>query len=149
MLANPNGNFTIPEIACRCGECDEFTFSLELLDRLEEIRAWARRQHKPKAIVRVHSAYRCMAHNNRSTKEKNKHGVYGAGSNKDSKHPEGRAADFSIPGVANEAIHWYIRDTYKDEYGLGLYDWGLHLDTREIAGDWDERKESSVYAAGY
>lgn len=57
--------------------------------------------------------------------------------------------DFHVKGVDVESIHWYLRDRYPEQYGVGLYDWGVHLDMCELEGDWDERKESSVYAAGY
>lgn len=137
-------NFTRDENRCNCGECTQFGADIKLCERLETIRAWARHNHNPAAIVVIHSWFRCRAHNNRSVKKKNKLGVYGAGSNDSSWHLTGAGADFSIPGVSPEAICWFIRDTWPDDGGVGLYEWGAHLDMRDEPANWDERKDDST-----
>lgn len=123
-------NFTLAENTCRCG-CGSFGGNQELLDVIQALRDYLN------TPVSVHSWFRCRAHNNRPTNVKNQYGVYGAGSNDSSYHLTGLAIDFSAKGIPNESIQWYLRNTYKNKYGVGLYDWGIHLDVRPNRTDWD------------
>lgn len=105
------------------------------------------RNHFDSPVI-VHSWFRCRAHNNRPVHLKNRFGIYGAGSNDNSWHLNGAAVDFHVKGVENEIVHWYLRENYYDRFGVGLYDWGLHLDMRDNRGGWDERRTTSaLYAA--
>jgi hypothetical protein len=53
-----------------------------------------------------------------------------------SKHRTGRALDFSIPGVPNEAIRDYLRSL--DNVGVGYYPNSsfVHMDAREVDTYW-------------
>lgn len=54
-----------------------------------------------------------------------------------SKHTLGRAVDFSIPGVPNEALRDYLRQSFTD-VGIGYYpnSTHVHLDIREETTYW-------------
>lgn len=141
MRRQISAHFTAAENRCRCGECDRYSADVELVALLEEIRTYF-----GGASVIVHSWFRCRAHNNRPRTEKSASGHPGAGSSDSSWHIIGGAADFHILGVTNEAIRDFIRSRYPDCYGVGIYDWGLHLDVRPRRGDWDERSAERHYA---
>ena len=140
-MTNISDNFTRSESTCRCG-CGKFGADIELVKVLEMLRAWLRINHNPNAIVKMHSWFRCYEHNNRPADEKNSRGIFGAGSNKHSWHLTGAAGDFSSPNVPNELIVWFLRDAFPDKYGVGIYDWGVHLDMRPMRVDWDYRSDA-------
>ncbi len=54
----------------------------------------------------------------------------------ESKHPQGRACDFSVIGVPNEVVRDYLRTL--ENVGVGYYPNSsfVHLDVREQAGYW-------------
>lgn len=118
-------HFSASEAQCRCGDCipGRATADVELVRVLEEIRAAL--GDRP---VTVHSWFRCREHNNRPTTEQSRAGVSGAGSRDSSWHLHGGAVDFSIPGIDPETLGRRIRELYPDSFGIGIYDWGVHLD---------------------
>ncbi len=127
-------NFTAEENACHCGDCDKATADVELVWLLELIRRTF--GGRP---VDVHSWFRCMAHNNRPRHEYSAAGIRGVGSNDNSWHPTGGAADISIRGVKPIEIQRFMRERFPNRYGVGLYDTFVHIDVRQGRGDWDER----------
>lgn len=132
-------HFSAAEVACKCGECDKATADVELVRLLEEVRAEFSERAGHDVPVFVSSWFRCREHNNRSPDEVSSYGIPGAGSNDNSWHLIGGAADISIPNVEPEDIANYVRAAYPDRYGIGLYRWGVHLDIRPTRGDWDFR----------
>lgn len=127
-------NFGTHEVQCKCGECSGSTADIELVWILEQMRGYfgSRRVH-------INSWFRCRDHNNRSKTECNANGHYGAGSNDRSWHLIGGAVDFKIPSIDCNTIRDYVRGIYTTRLGLGIYDWGVHLDVRPDRVDWDER----------
>ncbi len=110
-------NFKSTEFDCKCkGLCKETTVDEKLVDILQKIRD---NFQKP---VTINSGYRCSAHN------KN---VGGASS---SRHLTGSAADIVVRDTAPIEVARYAESI--GVLGIGLYDWGCHIDTRTSKSFW-------------
>lgn len=123
------------EVVCKCGECRKFSADVELVHILDND---VREYYDCPTII--HSWYRCLAHNNRPSNQRNSSGVLGAGSNSFSWHPTGGAADFHVEKsgilLPPKIVYDRLDQLYPDRYGLGLYDWGVHLDIRPVRARW-------------
>lgn len=84
----------------------------ETLEVLEDVRA-----HFGKPVV-ITSGCRCAKYNER------------VGGAPNSKHVEGRAADFRVHGIKAEDVYAYLDEQYPYSLGLGLYPTWVHVDTR-------------------
>lgn len=86
---------------------------LELLDRLRELVG---------GPLELSCAYRCQEHNDAIP-----------GSVPNSQHVDGTAADVQTPNFPHcntpEELLWYCEQLPFD--GIGLYDWGVHVDVRD------------------
>ena len=113
------------DFRCRCGGqyCSGWPAQPDkrLLELLEQIGG-----HFGKPI-RAHSGLRCIVWNRLQG---------GAGT---SKHMYGLAMDFHLDGVTPEALYEYADQLLGNSGGLGIYDWGIHLDSRPVKGRWDSR----------
>lgn len=108
-------NFKIVEFACHDGS-DLIKIDSDLVLFLQDIR-----DHFS-APVNIHSAYR--------TKEYNKE-IGGAAR---SQHIYGKAADIDVKGARPLDVAQFAEvDTIL---GIGLYDWGCHIDTRKSKYYW-------------
>ena len=118
-------NFKLSEFNCRCG-CTmpgSIQRNIELLAlRLERIRVL---YGKP---MRIHSGYRCPAHNQN------------VGGARNSQHLQGKAADFSIAGVSPAAIAAGVRKLVVTgevaKGGVGKYSTFVHYDMRGYITNW-------------
>lgn len=133
---NLSDNFKRSENRCRCMECNQYGADIELVFVLETLRSHIRQEIKGDAIIVVNSWFRCRAHNNRSASQKNSYGIYGAGSNDNSWHLSGAAADIRVPDVSPRDIHEHLETMYPDKYGIGLYDTFIHIDVRPNKARW-------------
>ncbi|MBN2401009.1 MAG: DUF882 domain-containing protein [Spirochaetes bacterium] len=115
-------HFTDVEFRCRCG-CGQMIVNPKLLHKLEELRE---RINKP---IIIHCVNRCIEHNA---------AVGGVGN---SYHISGKAADFHIKGLPMKNLHALILNS-DDIFdgGIGVYDWGCHVDVGEKRV-WDKRNE--------
>lgn len=114
-------NFKVKEFRCKDGS-DPVFIGDELVDVLQDVR-----NHFKKAVnVEDHSAYRTVSHNKK---------VEGSSSN--SRHMYGIAADFHVVGVAHKTVYDYLNKKYPNKYGIGLYSWGIHVDTRPTKSRWN------------
>ena len=104
-------HFKRSEFACSCG-CGFDTVDKETLEVLEDVR-----NHFAKPVV-ITSGCRCVEHNAR------------VGGAPNSKHVEGRAADFRVHGIKAEDVYAYLDERYPYSLGLGLYPTWVHVDTR-------------------
>lgn len=112
-------NFTVKEFACHDGT-DAVFIDPQLVTLLQKVR-----DHWGKAVnVRSHSAYRTPQHNK------------SVGGERTSYHLYGRAADFHVVGVPNQEVYDYIDGLYPRSCGLGIYSWGIHIDTRSDRSRW-------------
>lgn len=113
-------HFRRAEFACKCGKCGGFPVepSEELVQTLDVIRS---AYGKP---LYINSGIRCAAHNA---------SVDGA---TQSRHLYGDAADIRIEGVAPLTLYKYADALLPDSGGIGLYSWGIHIDTRKDKARW-------------
>ena len=135
-------HFSVAENRCHCGECTRATADVELVTIMEWLRGHynAKLGHVDNDLpMNVNSWFRCRAHNNRPKHLFSDFGVQGVGSNDNSMHPTGGAADVWIPGVDPVNIAATVRERYPSRLGVGIYDTFTHIDVRENRADWDLR----------
>lgn len=109
------------EFACKCGKyCDGYPVepSEKLLRVLDELRA---RAGSP---VYVNSGIRCPRHNE------------AVGGADDSRHMYGDAADIRSTVLTPQQLYDIACDIVGNNGGVGLYDWGIHVDTRGYYARW-------------
>lgn len=109
--------FTPEEFVCHCG-CGTGDPEESLVRKVDEIR---RRLGVP---VIVTSGVRCAAHNAK----------VGGASN--SQHLYHRAADLHS-SVSPAKMKEVAEAVFGDTGGIGLYDWGIHVDTRATKARWN------------
>ena len=112
--------FTKDEFRCPCGQCGGFPAepAEAMVQALEEIR---RRLGVP---VTVTSGLRCIPHN----------AEVGGVSN--SQHLAGDAADITSSRSPSQ-MQAVAEAVLGDTGGIGLYSWGIHVDTREGKARWN------------
>lgn len=109
------------EFACKCGKyCDGYPVEpsealVRLLDEMREIVGLP---------VYVNSGIRCKQHNE---------AVGGAAQ---SRHMYGDAADISCPKKTPQELYELACALLPDSGGIGLYDWGIHVDCRSAEARW-------------
>lgn len=55
---------------------------------------------------------------------------------KNSQHLYGTACDLSVPGVAPSEVAAYAETLMPDWGGIGIYSWGVHVDSRPSRARW-------------
>ena len=111
-------HFKVKEFACQDGS-DTVFVARELPMVCEYIR-----MRCGKGIT-VNSAYRTPTHNKK------------VGGVADSQHTYGTAADLKTPaGFTPSKMATIAREIMPDWGGVGIYDWGIHVDVREQKSDW-------------
>ena len=123
-------HFSLDECVCRCG-CGLLNVSPALLRLAEAVRGVL------KEPMIVHSVCRCKKHNSE------------VGGSPKSKHLTGQAMDFHIRGLSPVMLYNTIVKAWYDGRlpelgGVGLYDWGVHIDIAKAQDGhlrrWDLRK---------
>ena len=113
-------NFQVKEFRCKDGS-DPVFIGCELMDVLQDVRT-----HFKKGVnVEDHSGFRTPTHNKK------------VGGSTYSKHMYGIAADFHVVGVAHKTVYDYLNKKYPNKYGIGLYSWGIHVDSRKEKSRWN------------
>lgn len=117
-------HFKKAEFACKCGRryCNGYPAELDMdmVRAADEIRA---RIGKP---IRINSGLRCRQHN------ANEGGV------SNSRHMDGLAADLGNPaGVTPAQMAAVAEDVLHGGGGIGIYSWGIHIDTRQTRSRWN------------
>lgn len=113
--------FSKKEFACKCGMCGGYPAEIDMgmvkiADLIRE------RIGKP---IGVNSGLRCREHNS------NVGGAY------NSQHLYGTAADLGCPnGVTPEKMASIAQEIMGDTGGIGIYSWGIHIDTRKAVARW-------------
>ena len=108
-------HFTREEMACKCG-CGFNSMDIITLKIADEVRDFVGHSITPS------SAARCSMHN------------LSIGSNHKSQHPKARAID--LPVSDPEAVYKWLCDKYPNQYGFGLYDTFVHIDSRDLFARW-------------
>lgn len=105
--------FSREEVSCNCG-CGFDSMDIETLEIADEVRRYEG------APVVCSSGCRCAAYNEE------------IGGAPNSQHVRARAMDLHVDDPAN--VYKFLCDNYKGLYGFGLYEWGVHIDTRTNGG---------------
>ena len=122
-------NFKSTEFDCHGSGCCSSTLVDEnLVKYLQKIRS-----HFGKS-VHINSGYRCKKHNA---------AVGGASA---SNHMDGEAADIRIDGVTPLEVAQYAE--HIGMLGIGVYSWGVHVDTRTSKYFWYDGGASNVKTFG-
>ena len=124
-----SANFKSTEFDCHgSGCCSSTKVDEKLVEYLQKIR-----DHFGKS-VNINSGYRCKTHNA---------AVGGASA---SNHMEGKAADIKISGVTPLEVAQYAE--HIGMLGIGVYSWGVHVDTRTSKYFWYDGGASNVKTFG-
>lgn len=115
--------FKKSEFKCKCGRyCNGYPAEIDLgmVSIADAVRA---RLGRP---VTVNSGLRCRQHNANTP-----------GSASNSQHMYGTAADLGCPsGVTPKQMYDIAEEIMGDTGGLGLYSWGIHIDSRSTKARW-------------
>lgn len=115
--------FKKSEFACKCGKyCDGYPAEIDLnmVKIADQIRS---RIGKP---IPINSGLRCKTHN------------ANVGGVSNSQHLLGKAADLGCPSGCTPAQMASIADEIMgDTGGIGIYSWGIHIDTRSAKSRWN------------
>jgi hypothetical protein len=130
-------HFYAREFRCPCNRCTGFKIARNLVVLIEVLREGLYQLTGEARPLFVLSGYRCPAHNLHVKGDPH------------SLHMAGLAADLRTP-LRMTAIDFH-RFVYVYWYkasrgGLGLYDWGVHLDVGPAGRLWDERSRKTPLA---
>jgi len=120
-------NYTKKEFACHGANCCCHSYPVD--QRLVESVNWLQEQFSHSLILT--SGFRCRKHNKK---------VEGA---ENSFHTLGVAADLACPeGITPQSVADFAESIPFLKYGgLGIYDWGVHIDIRDNIARWDKRTQ--------
>lgn len=130
-------NFRRHEFRCLGKSCCHFSAPIDMVlvnglqmmhDILEEMVGYEIKMF-------VSSGFRCQKHNEE------------IGSQSFSQHPRARAADIWTPGgvTDRQLIEAALRVPQFKDGGIGLYDWGIHVDVRGHKARFDKRTDKRGY----
>ena len=108
------------EFACKCGKCGGYP--VEPKERL--VRALDEIREEIGLPVYINSGVRCPEHNE------------AVGGADDSRHLYGDAADIRCPGKTPRELYSIADRIVGNTGGVGIYDWGIHVDTRGHRARW-------------
>ena len=115
--------FKKQEFACKCGKyCNGYPVDIDMnmVKIADEIRS---RIGKP---IHINSGLRCKTHN------------ANVGGVSNSQHLFGKAADLGCPPGCTPAQMASIAEEIMGETGgIGIYSWGIHIDTRSTKSRWN------------
>ena len=116
-------NFNRTEFACKGKNCCEHSapINMRLVEALQILREQAN------APLSVNSGFRCVKHNKT------------VGGAKNSQHIYGTAADIALPQGYSPVQFAALADSLDQFDGIGIYDWGIHVDVRGTKARWDYR----------
>lgn len=117
-------NFSRWEFRCRCGrrDCDAAPLDMRLVTALQALRDLIG------APIHINSGVRCVRHNRR------------VGGVRNSRHLEGIAADIRCDELTPVELKKFAEEIPEfANGGIGIYDWGIHVDVRGRRARWDYR----------
>ena len=112
--------FSDSEFECKCG-CSSLIINEELVEVLNKLREWVG------GPVYITSGTRCEERNRK------------VGGSERSRHLTGEGADIISSRKTPIEICQWLDTTYPDKYGIGLYQFHVHLDVRPTYARWDRR----------
>ena len=107
------------EFACKCGKCGGYPVEPKEAF-VRKLDAFRERVGEP---VYINSGIRCAAHN------------AAVGGAAQSRHMDGDAADIRRNNKTPEQLYAIADEIFHDG-GVGLYDWGIHVDDRGHRARW-------------
>lgn len=137
-MGNLSKNFSGNEIACPCG-CGLDRISLGVVTILEILRHFeCGRTYDPG------SACRCLEHNELVQSAVNPDYVpYSSKSKHMPWTPDGAIDEetglctaVDLPSSDPKKLYEFLDALLPDTYGLGIYSWGVHADTRPVRARW-------------
>jgi hypothetical protein len=123
-------NFSVREFACHDGT-DKVLIDPDLVILLQRIR-----DHFGPIVIS--SGYRTPTWNAQQPNASNV-----------SQHMLGTAADMQISGAAPIDVARYVEYLIPMTGGIGLYNWGVHVDVRKARSRWDQRSSIQVGVSGF
>ena len=116
--------FTRAEFKCKCGGryCDGYPAEIDMnmVKIADQIR------EKIGKLINVNSGLRCKTHN------------ANVGGVSNSQHLYGNAADLGCPiGFTPTQMASIAEEIMGDTGGIGIYPWGIHIDTRSTKSRWN------------
>ena len=116
-------HFKRSEFACKCGKyCNGYPAEIDM-KMVKIADAIRERIRKP---ISVNSGLRCKTHN------------ANVGGVSNSQHLYGTAADLGCPsGCTPEQMASIAEEIMGDTGGIGIYTWGIHIDTRSTKSRWN------------
>lgn len=115
--------FKKQEFACKCGKyCDGYPAEIDMnmVKIADQIRE---KIGKP---ITINSGLRCKTHNSN------------VGGVSNSQHILGNAADLGCPsGCTPTQMASIAEEIMGDTGGIGIYSWGIHIDTRSTKSRWN------------
>lgn len=113
-------HFSRYEFACKCG-CGMDTIDVETLGLCEQVR-----EHVGVSLI-PNSGCRCEAYNE------------AVGGSVGSQHLQSRAVDLPVPDP--KEVYGWLCAKYPKQYGFGVYDTFVHVDSRPGPVRWDNRSK--------
>lgn len=135
-MGNLTKNISRYELKCKCSKCNvtiqDHELIIEVVQRICD--RIASDYGVEKVRLNISSPARCYEYNRIPAI------VGGPGSDDDSQHPRCNAMDINIfvegRRIPPHDVYIVANEIYPDSFGIGLYDWGLHIDTRRIRARW-------------
>ena len=120
-MGDLSANLSRHEFACKCG-CGFDTVDIETVDVIQGVC-----DHFICSVF-ITSGCRCAEHNKK------------VGGHPRSMHMLARAGDCKFQGVSPDLVWVYLNGKFPDQYGLGLYNSFIHIDTQSTGPKrWDKR----------
>lgn len=115
--------FKKPEFACKCGKyCNGYPVDIDM----NMVKIADKIRHIIGKPVPVNSGIRCKNHN------------ANVGGVSNSQHLLGKAADLGCPsGCTPEQMASIAESIMGNTGGIGIYPWGIHIDTRSAKSRWN------------
>lgn len=110
-----NRYFRRSEFACKCG-C-----GFDTVDNLTFVHLMAARVFYESPLI-ILSGCRCIVYNEY------------VGGAVDSQHLYARATDHYVVGISPKELYDFYEERFEGRFGLGLYNWGVHMDTKTAEG---------------
>lgn len=114
-------HFRVREFACNDGTDPVFIHPI--------LPVWAEMARTINGPFRPNSAYRTVSYNAE------------IGGAKLSKHCQGLAMDIPALNATPQQLYDFFEEIMGDIGGLGIYNWGVHVDPRQVKSRWDERSK--------
>lgn len=126
-----SNNFWLSEWACNCG-CGLNSIDLRLMPIAEIIR-----HHEGDNPMVPNSACRCVEHNEKVQKQNNPDYISLSSRSMHMPDENGlcKAVDFHSKDPLQ--LYYYLDGIFSGIYGIGVYNWGVHVDTAKRYARWN------------